>query len=117
MSGGRIPLFVTQTPFPGLSNVTLFADTWHDHIVKGHPDMHGKVDLVRTTVSSPDVVAIGTANPDYRVFVNRAGTTSGSSPLVVIVDPEQQLICTAYYNRTFKVIQSDQVVWLPSEIK
>ena len=106
------------TPVPGLPFVTLYQDTWADHIIKQHVYMAGKETLVETTVTNPTVVVPGTSNPDYVVFVNHQETSSQGSPLTVIIDPRDQVICTALYNKTFRVISPDQeVVWLPPDKK
>jgi hypothetical protein len=109
----RKPLFVTETPFPRVPAATLFEDTWLEHIVRGHVYMQGREAEVRAVVASPTAVVSGTSNPDYVVFLNQSVTTSGGTPLAVIVDPQEQIICTAYYNRSLKVVAADRVLWLP----
>jgi hypothetical protein len=113
VADGRKPLFVIATPLEGLSNVTLYEDTWTDHIVKGHPVMADKQELVRMTTAAPTVITLGTSNQGYMVFVNQAETSSSGSPLTVVIDPRDQIICTAYYNRSFRTIVQERVLWLP----
>jgi hypothetical protein len=113
----RKPLFTAVTPLAGLSEVTLFEDTWYDHIVRKHIYMAGKESLVRPSVLRPTVIVPGTSNLAYVVFVNLAERSPAGSPLTVVVDPLQRVICTALYNRTFKTITTEGALWLPSPIE
>jgi hypothetical protein len=115
MSGDRKPLFNVATPFPGSPRVTLFQDTWTEHILPGHLEMTGKEADVQAVVTSPTLILAGSTNPNYVAYVNDMVTSSRGTPLAVIVDPQEQVICTAYYNRSFKVISPEQVLWSPSE--
>jgi hypothetical protein len=117
MSGDRKPLFSVNTPFPAAPSVTLYEDTWTKHIVPGHLELAGKEADIQTVVTSPSVVVAGSTNPNYVAYVSDTVTSSGGTPLAVIVDPQEQVICTAYYNRSFKVISPEQVLWSPSETK
>lgn len=117
MSKDRKPLFVVPTPLPGLPRVTLFADTWLDHIVQQHPYMQGKKTVVQATVSTPSVIMPGTSNPNYVVFVNQSVTSSAGNPLTVMINPKDQIIVTALFNRTFKIIVQEKALWLPLKIK
>lgn len=115
MSGTRKPLFSVATPFPAAPSVTLFEDTWTEHIVRNHLEMAGKEAEVQAVVTAPTVILVGTANPSYVAYVNDMVTSSRGTPLAVIVDPQEQVICTAYYHRSFRVISPEQVLWSPSE--
>jgi hypothetical protein len=117
VTDGRKALLVIPTPLPGLPQVTLYQDTWLDHIVKNHPYMAGKEKLVEVAAMNPTVIMVGTSNPSYRVFVNQQATTSSGTPLIVIIDPAKEVICTALYNRSYRTIQTEQVIWSPSGIK
>ena len=110
---GRDLILSVTTPLPGLPEVKLFADTWQGHIIGNHPYMAGKEKLVETTIMNPTVIMVGTSNPDYRIFVNQQQTTPSGTPLIVIVDPIEEVICTALYNRSYRIILPEQVVWSP----
>ena len=94
--------------------VTLFEQTWTEHIITRHVDMEGKELEVLAVVANVTTVCAGTSeDPNYVVFLNDAVTSPSGTPLVAIVDTEAGEVVTAYYNRSFKVIKSDQVLWLP----
>jgi hypothetical protein len=113
----RKPLFTVPTPWDRVPKVTLFEDTWRDHIEKRHVFLAGKETVIQSIVSMPTHILPGTTNPDYVIYVNDTITTPGGTPLAVIVNPEEQIICTAYPSRSLKVIPMEQAIWLPSGIK
>jgi hypothetical protein len=117
VSDGRKPLFVAPTPFPGAPSVTLFRDTWIEHITKQHVELTGQEAAVEAVVTSPTVVLAGHADTPHVVFINQAVTSQSGTPLAVIVHPEEKIICTAYYNRSFRIIPADATLWLRPEIK
>lgn len=104
-------IFTVKTPVPGLPEVSLRQDTWDRHIVPNHPYMAGRQELVRVTVMAPTVVVQGTSNPEYLVFVNHEETSSGGSPLTVMINPEIQIIVTSLYHRSFRVYAPESVIW------
>ena len=53
-----VPLFSLPSPLASLGNVTLFKNTWEDHILVGHPEMLGKIDAVQRTIVSPTAVVL-----------------------------------------------------------
>lgn len=113
----KTALFVVATPYPGAPTVTLFETTWTEHIVKRHVEMTGKMPDVQAVVKNVSTVSTGTSAPNYVVFTNKDIVSPSGTPLGVIVDTEQGEIVTAYYNRTLKVIQSDQVLWSQSDVE
>lgn len=108
-------IFTATTPFPGLPEVSLTRVTWDDHVLKQHPYMVGKEQLVQATVSAPSVIVRGTSNPDYIIFINQAETSSEGNPLTVIASPHLQIIVTSLYHRSFKVIAPELVIWPPQQ--
>jgi hypothetical protein len=114
----RKPLFTVSTPWPRVPRATLLSDVWNDHIVKGHVEMSGREEDVRTIVTTPTAVLSGTTNREYVIYVSQAVTTPGGTPIGVVIDPEEQIIVTAYPNRSLKlVIPQERILWLPSGTK
>jgi hypothetical protein len=109
----RKPIFVARTPWDKVPEVTLFADTWHEHIVKSHVQMAGKEPEVQTVASNPTFILQGTSNLGHVIYINETVTSQSGTPLAVIINPEQKIIVSAYYNRSLKVITPDQVIWSP----
>jgi hypothetical protein len=112
VSHSRKPLFTVPTPFPGVQQLTLFQDTWENHIVTGHVYMSGRETTVHAIASSPSVVLSGgNPNPGYVVYLNQSLTTLRGSPIAVIVDPHERVIVTAYPDRSLRIIESGRVLW------
>ncbi len=111
--GRRQALFTVATPFPGLPSVTLFSDTWHHHILPNRPYLIGREDWIWATVSSPSAVCAGTTNPGYLAFVNQTITSPGrGSPLVVFVDPLDQVVATAGFRIDFRDLGTHRILWV-----
>ena len=114
MIGTRQVLLTTATPFPGLPLVTLFSDTWRDHILPNRPSLMERENWISATLSSPSAVCAGTTNPGYLAFVNRTIVSSGSgSPLVVFVDPVDRVVVSAGYRIDFRDLGRHRVLWVP----
>jgi hypothetical protein len=105
------PLFTTATPYAKASPVTLFAETWTDHIIQRHPELIGQEGAVFQVAANPTIIFPG-HSPNTAMFVNQAVTTAGGIPLGVIVDEEGKAIVTAYYNRSIEMIPESQALWL-----
>ena len=112
--GTRQVLLTIATPFPGLPLVTLFSDTWRDHILPNRPYLTGREDWISATLSSPSAVCAGSTNPSYLAFVNRTIVSARSgSPLVVFVDPLDQVVVSAGYRIDFHDLSQHRILWVP----
>jgi hypothetical protein len=102
------------TPVPGLSRVTLYQDQWKDHILK-HSEMLGQEYRVGVVLGTPSVVWLAPDSPDYYLFLNEnVRSPHGTSGLVACVDPKEQFLVTAYYDRRASVasiMQGGVVIW------
>ena len=107
----RNPIFTTTTPWPKVPQVTLFRDTWDEHIIKQHVHMAGQELQVRAVASNPTLIVPGTSNPDYVIYVSDSVTTTSGTPLAVIINPQEKLIVSAYYNRSLRVVVAGQSLW------
>lgn len=106
------PLFAVSTPFPRAPRVTLYNTTWYDHILKRHVELVDKQDDVQAVVANVNAVMPGNLNPDNVVFLNHLVTSASGTPLGVVVDLARGEVCTAYYNRSFRIIDPGQALWL-----
>jgi len=114
LSGNRQALFTVTTPFSGLPLVTLFSDTWYQHILPNRPYLIGRKDWVSATLSSPSAICAGTTNPGYVAFVNQAiVSVRRQSPLVVFADPNDQVVASAGYRVDFRDLGRHRILWLP----
>ncbi len=112
MSHPRRPLFVSQTPVPGLPVLTLYEDTWNNHIVARHPELADQAHAFESVVSNPTQVVISTNNRAYYTFVNETvRSTSRNKLLTVHVDPVAQVIASGYYNRSTQITVAGTVIW------
>lgn len=108
MNQNRPILFAANTPLPGLSKVTLYADTWTDHVLQRHPEMVGRETEVQSVLSTPTTVSTRSGD-SHRVLFSKSGVTSPSgSPLIVAVDHDAATVCTAFFNRSFT---PETVLW------
>src|SRR6266446_4078389 len=107
----RPPLFTVATPYPKASPVTLYSETWCDHIIVRHPEMSGQEAAVLQVASNPTIVFPGNM-PNTAMFVNQEVTTPRGTPLVVIVDEQDKFIRSAYYNRAVRFYSVSQALWL-----
>jgi len=95
----RSPVFTVTTPVPTAPSVTLWDNTWSNHIQTGHPEMAGKLPNMQATLSAPSMVCEAT-NPDYLVFVSSTDVDAKGNPLVVCVSPvdsDGPAVVTAYH--------------------
>ena len=114
MTPARAILFTVATPYPALPNVTLFADTWQNHIVPQRPYLLGHADWLSGTLAAPSAVCAGTTNPGYLAFVSGAIVSSGRrSPFVVFVDPIDRIVVTAGYRIDYRDLGAHTVLWVP----
>jgi len=79
----RTPLFRVETPLAEARFVTLYADTWDNHVVD-HAEMIGQLDVVEQTLIAPTFVADGNHSDSFQ-FINHSPTSAILTPLVVIV--------------------------------
>jgi hypothetical protein len=107
------PLFSLNSPLANLGKVTLFKHTWDDHIVTGHPEMAGKIDAVRRTIANPTAVVVSQSTGEHYIFVNhdeRAG--GGGAPLTAVVSISEAVVCTTFYNRSYRALPAPgSVIW------
>ena len=104
-------LFTVSTPVPSVSEVTLHRHTWYGHIVYGHPEMAGKIGHVKTVASTPTIVYASKTHATNLIFVNdQIGGVFGQ-PLGVVVDPNKQIIVSAYYNQGLTIPVGYTVIW------
>lgn len=112
MSEDRPVLFSVATPYPETPTVKLCVQTWEEHIVSRHAET--KLEDVRKVAESVETVS--PSNSDGRVvFTSSSVTSPRGTPLGVIVDTLKGEIVTAYYNRSLKTIDQDQVLWSQSD--
>jgi hypothetical protein len=109
--GIRKSIFTVCSPLPASDAVRLYEDTWFYHIIANHVDLAGKELLVAQTVINPTFITIGTSNPDYVIFVNHRQVTPGGTPLIAVVDPQNQVVCTAMYNRSYRIVPPERRIW------
>ncbi len=106
----RAPLFAVDTPVPGFERVTLYLDTWQDHVVSRHPELQGREEQVRGILIAPTLVCRSTSEESRAIFLRRDILSPKGSPLLVIVDRQALAVCTAYFNRSF---QPGATLWVP----
>jgi len=106
----RHPLVIARTPLPDLPEVTLYRDTWLEHIVARHPVMEHRSQEVVETLAFPDIVWASPVDPTRLVFTQSRTITNRGSRLMVVVDRREALVCTAFYNRAMRV---GTVIWVP----
>lgn len=111
----RKPLFVVRTPFWRIPVATLWDNTWRDHIIKGHPEVIGKLRGVQQTVQRPTLVCEATT-PDYFTFVSHTDVDYSGNPLVVVVSTLDSsgtpAVATAYYGgKKYRNTSKLVVVW------
>jgi len=100
----RVPLFSLPSPVVSLGKVTLFKDTWDSHILVGHPEMAGKIDALQRTIINPTVVVVSQSTSQHYVFVNHDETVGSDSPLTAMVTISEAVVCTTFYNRSYRVV-------------
>jgi hypothetical protein len=106
----RVPLFVVPSPIASLGKVTLFKHTWDDHILTGHPEMAGKIDAIQRTITNPTAVVISPTTGQHYIFVNHDEKVG--SPLTAMVSISEAVVCTTFYNRSYRVLPtSGSVIW------
>jgi len=110
------PIFTIETPFERAKSVTLFQNTWEEHIVAGHPEMEGELAAVETALLTPHFVCTGNVESRYQ-FVS---TSSGiAMPTVVVVTTqadEGNVVLTAFKGRAkHKDPANFTVVWRPKK--
>lgn len=98
----RSVIFIEASPAANLPPITLYADTWQDHILVNHPEMAHKLETVREIVRNPTLVCQSATESDRALFMSSAMTSRRGSPLVVAVDARDGTVCTAYYCRNFR---------------
>lgn len=67
--------------------------------------------MVLSVVAGPTHVLASTISPDRIIMLNQSVVSARAAPLCVIVDRATGVICTAYYNRTLRVILPGQILW------
>jgi hypothetical protein len=74
--------------------------------------MTGRLTTVQTIASNPShVLSGGNPDPDYVIYLNQSLTTTGGSPIVVIVDQHSGDIVTSYPNKSLRIIEPGRVLW------
>lgn len=112
----REPILVAATPYPGASQVVLYADTWHIH-VPHYRKFPGIQDRTLEALESPKVVLAGTTAPGNVIFVHSTFTSPrNQSPFAVIVDPEgnpMPAVASISFRRDLKDLTQFTTLWLP----
>jgi hypothetical protein len=99
VTGIRPKQFVANTPLPALPQVTLYQDTWNDHIIGHHPEMRGREGSVHGALSQPSCVYESSSDPNRAIFISDGIKSQRGSPLAVYVDRSSATVCSAYYSR------------------
>lgn len=108
----RIPLFSLTSPIANLGKVTLFKHTWDDHILRGHPEMDGKIDAVQRTIANPTAVVVSQSTGAHYIFVNHDEKAGRDTPLTAMVSISGAVVCTTFYNRSYRVLPAyGSVIW------
>lgn len=110
MSRKRTPIFTAVTPYDRTPQVTLLEETWQGHIVAGHVEMENRQPTVKGILEKPVAVVDGTNQAGNIVFIGDEKSAAGS-PIVVCVNPTEQIVVTAGYNRKFKSLKGHTVLW------
>ena len=63
-------LFRVPCPALGL-NVVLFKRTWKEHVLEGHPEMAGKIDLVMKTIKGCTSIDDIYSRDEKRIFIQK----------------------------------------------
>ena len=106
-------IFTVNTPYSGASTVTLDSGAWYGHIQPGHPEMAGKLENIKSTLTSPTVVCAA-SDPDYVSFVSHTETNSLGHPLMVCVNPMAKsgpVVATAYYGKKYADLSKLNIKW------
>lgn len=106
----RTSVFTVTTPYHGAPQVTLMEDTWQEHIVSGHGEMADHQPTVKNALQKPKAVVSGTNEAGNVGFVSDVLSPNGS-PIVVFVNPADQVVVTAGYNRGFKDLSQHVLLW------
>lgn len=111
----RKPLFSVATPFPPTPVVTLYDNTWVNHIEANHPEMAGLQPNLQATLSSPTYVCEATS-PGYFMFVNHTDVDSKGAPHVVCVSTSSDtsgspVVTTSYFSKKHKDLTKVKKVW------
>lgn len=111
----RQPLYTVATPFPPTPTVTLYDNTWSDHIELGHPEMAGKQSNVVKTLQSPSYVCEA-SRPAYVMFVNQTDVDPTGAPHVVCVSPTTDksgapVVVTSYFDKRYNQPSKFKQIW------
>jgi hypothetical protein len=108
--------FTVETPLQEAEFVTLFEDTWKDHIELNHPELQGKENNVYRTLQTPTFISKAT-NPDTNfAFLNTGDIDEKGQALMVVVNPVDNqtgkpFVASAYYTNSNKFNLPDRKLW------
>lgn len=97
----RRRIFTVETPVPECRVVTLYEDTWDQHIITGHPEMIGHLGAVEQALVAPTFVCDGNLGDSFQ-FVNATPEPDILSPTIVVVhgvSTGELIVKTAYKGR------------------
>ena len=106
-------IFTVNTPYPGAPTVTLDSGAWDRHIKLRHPEMAGKLENIKSTLTSPTLVCAA-SDPDYVSFVSHTETNFLGEPLMVCVNPIAKsgpLVATTYYGKKYADLSKLNIKW------
>jgi hypothetical protein len=112
-------LFTVTTPCADATEVVCYKDTMENHIIPNHGEVSH--DLIVNTLNSPDVVYMGSSNPDHLAFINYNELSPSGSPFAVFVNPSTKpkpLVVSACHRREYKQTKEKEpkeqrIVWSP----
>ncbi len=79
--------------------VTLFEDTWEEHIIEGHPEMENHLEDVKMTIENPDIIREGRKSDTELYFkANSISNIQLSGTFVATKDINgiKSIVITAY---------------------
>jgi hypothetical protein len=77
--------------------VTLYQDTWDNHIIVKHPEINGSAAMIEATVENPTAIYESTSVLGSFVFARNGMTDVAGRSLRVIVGADRS-VKTAYFS-------------------
>lgn len=77
--------------------VTLYEDTWRNHIVVRHPELNGSLQMLEETVTAPTAIYASTSQAGSFLFVKNGIADAGGRLLRVVVRADLS-VSTAYFS-------------------
>jgi len=109
--GSYPPKWTVKTPVPALPSVEPSAETWRKHIVARHGEMAALLAQVLATLANHTVVVTGQPGTNNVVFVNQDIMKTAGVPFVVVVNQPRAFVGTALYDRRFRTIKRERILW------